>query len=63
MADDLMTTQQVAKHLDVSDRTLERWRHLRVGPRYIQRGRFIRYKRSDVEAWLEDGAVHQLRKP
>lgn len=33
-------------------RTLERWRQTGDGPRYILVGRVVRYRRSDLDAWL-----------
>ena len=33
--------------------TLEIWRVQGVGPRYIKVGRFVRYRQSDLDAWLE----------
>ena len=53
MADALLTQQQLADELQVSVRTLERWRQEGTGPTFIQVGRSPRYRRSDVDAWLE----------
>jgi excisionase family DNA binding protein len=53
MADALLTQQQLADELQVSVRTLERWRQEGIGPTFIQVGRSPRYRRSDVDAWLE----------
>jgi predicted site-specific integrase-resolvase len=48
MSDELLTQQ-----LKVSLRTLERWRQQGTGPAFIRVGRFPRYRRSDVNAWLD----------
>jgi excisionase family DNA binding protein len=53
MADALLTQQQLADELQVSVRTLERWRQEGSGPAFIQVGRSPRYRRADVDAWLE----------
>lgn len=37
----------------VSARTLQRWRMEGVGPCFARIGRLIRYRRSDLDAWLE----------
>jgi hypothetical protein len=34
-------------------RTLERWRQTGDGPRFVRVGRAVRYRRSDLDAWLE----------
>jgi hypothetical protein len=41
--------------------TLAKWRMLGQGPRYYRCGGAIRYRLSDVEAWLNEGAVNPLR--
>lgn len=57
--DDLLSTPQLAMWLGVSIQWLEIGRHRGYGPRYIKvTGRIIRYKRSDVLAWLEERAHH-----
>jgi excisionase family DNA binding protein len=53
MAASLLTQHQLAEELQVSVRTLERWRQEGTGPAYIQVGRAPRYRRADVDAWLE----------
>ncbi|HEU4895999.1 MAG TPA: helix-turn-helix domain-containing protein [Actinomycetota bacterium] len=37
----------------MSLRTLERWRQQGTGPAFIQVGRSPRYRRADVDAWLD----------
>lgn len=52
-ADRLMDTDEVADYLSVSVRTVEAWRHNRTGPTgYLLRGRALRYKRGEVDAWV-----------
>jgi excisionase family DNA binding protein len=53
MAASLLTQQQLAEELQVSVRTLERWRQEGTGPAFIQVGRSPRYRRVDIDAWLE----------
>jgi excisionase family DNA binding protein len=51
--DELLTVQQLAELLKVPVSTVYRWRYLGVGPRGIRvSGRHVRYRRSDVEAYL-----------
>lgn len=49
----LLTAQQLADELSISQRTLEAARARGTGPHYLKVGRLIRYRRADVIAWLE----------
>jgi excisionase family DNA binding protein len=48
---------QLAAWLGVPVATVYRWNYERTGPRFSKVGRHIRYRRADVEAWLDAGAV------
>lgn len=50
--DQLMSPAQLAEYLAVPVTSLYQWRVHGVGPRGIRVGRHVRYRRSDVEAWL-----------
>jgi excisionase family DNA binding protein len=50
---ELLTQQQLAKELQVSVRTLERWRREGTGPPWVRVGRSPRYRRQDIDRWLE----------
>jgi excisionase family DNA binding protein len=52
----LMTVWEVADWLGMSPHTLRYWRHVHRGPRSLSVGGAIRYRRSDIEEWLERGA-------
>lgn len=48
----LLTEHDVAKRLQVSRRTLQRWRAAQTGPAYRRIGtRMIRYAEADVSRW------------
>jgi excisionase family DNA binding protein len=49
----LMTVEQVADYLSVPVKTVYRWRLTGVGPRGARVGRYVRYRKGDVEAWVE----------
>lgn len=52
---DLLTPAEVAEMLGVQEQTLTAWRARgRYGLPYIKIGRRIRYRRADVEAWLQE---------
>jgi excisionase family DNA binding protein len=54
----LMTVEQVADYLAVPVKTVYRWRLAGVGPRGARVGRYVRFRRADVDSWLE----RQLQK-
>jgi predicted site-specific integrase-resolvase len=49
---------QLSGLLNISIRTLERWRVEGVGPRYVKAGRRVLYRAEDVERWLAAGTRH-----
>ena len=53
-----LTTRQLAAELAITERTLERYRALGLGPPYARlNGRLIRYAREDVRRWIKDQRV------
>ncbi len=48
-----LTTDQVADYLSVPVSTLYQWRHRGIGPRAARVGRHLRYRRTDVDRWVE----------
>lgn len=51
---ELLTAEQAAVAIDVSSGTLSVWRCTgRYGIPFIKIGRKVRYRRSDLVAWLE----------
>lgn len=46
-----MTQEQLAEHWQISPRTLEQWRWLGKGPRFLKIGARVLYRREDVETW------------
>lgn len=61
----LLTTQQASEYLNIPAYTLESWRYRRRGPPFVRtnhahprtgvvpRGNIIRYRREDLDAWIE----------
>ncbi|MEV0626006.1 helix-turn-helix transcriptional regulator [Nonomuraea wenchangensis] len=47
---------EVAAFLGVPEATLRQWRYMRKGPRYSVVGKYVRYRWSDVERWLDENA-------
>lgn len=50
----LMTTEEVSYYLKVPVGTLYKWRREGTGPISFRVGRGTRYRRGDVESWIED---------
>lgn len=48
----LYTPAQVSETLGVSVKTLEKWRWERRNLPYVKLGTVVRYKESDLEAWI-----------
>lgn len=66
----MATSHSDTEWLDQSDlealtgvpaRTWGQWRYLGNGPRYYRIGRHVRYRRCDVETWLEARAVEPAK--
>jgi excisionase family DNA binding protein len=62
IAERLLTTDEVAEWLQMSPDTVRQWRADRTGPRGYRIGRHVRYRREDVEAWLEERSDAARRK-
>jgi excisionase family DNA binding protein len=50
----LLSTEEVARILVVPINTLYCWRYKGTGPKALRVGKHLRYRLSDVLAWLED---------
>ncbi len=54
MSNELLTAEQLAAELGLHQVTLAQWRMVDgKGPAFIKIGSSVRYRRSDVEAWLD----------
>jgi excisionase family DNA binding protein len=49
----MVSQAEVAELLGVTERCIEGWRVRGGGPRYVRVGRLVRYRESDVSAWLD----------
>jgi len=58
-----MTEAGVAQSLGISKVTLYSWRAQAKGPRFTKIGRLVRYRSSDVEAWLEEQRTGRRQTP
>ena len=50
--DKLMTQAEVKEITGLADSTLEQWRLKGKGPKFIKLGRLVRYRTSDLQAYI-----------
>lgn len=53
----LITPEELSAYLQVKTSTLAQWRYRGTGPAFQRLGGHVRYRRADVDRWLEDSAV------
>lgn len=51
---DIIDSAQLSAETGISIRTLDNWAWLGKGPAYIKLGRHRRYRRADVERWIDE---------
>ena len=52
-AEKLWSTQELANFLGISVQTIYQWRKRNYGPPGRKMGKHIRYRRSEVELWID----------
>jgi len=53
-----LSTAETAEFLGVQESTLAKWRSEKLnGLKYYKQGNIIKYKDTDLEAWIEEGEV------
>ncbi len=52
--DPLFDTAQAASYLHSSEPSLERFRRIGVGPKFVKMGGIVRYRRSDLDAYIDE---------
>ena len=50
---EMMNERQVAELLNMSVASVRRWRLFRRGPKFVKIGSAVRYRREDLETWLD----------
>lgn len=50
----LLTTPEVAEYLGVPVSTMYLWRQKGTAPKCYRVGKYMRYRREDVDAWLAE---------
>lgn len=57
MIHEILTTLEAARYCRLGKPTLERFRLTGEGPRFAKLGGAVRYRRTDLDAWLESRLV------
>jgi excisionase family DNA binding protein len=57
MNSEIFNTREAAAYTRLGKPTLERFRLTGEGPRYAKLGGAVRYRRCDIDAWLESRLV------
>lgn len=57
-APEIMTTAEAADYLRISKQKLEIDRHKGKGPAFCKIGRIVRYRKSDIDAYLAGNVRH-----
>lgn len=57
MTHDVLNTKEAANYVRLGKPTLERFRISGDGPRYCKLGGAVRYRKADLDAWLESRLV------
>lgn len=55
--DPFLDTAQAAEHLNYSKSALEYWRCRGIGSRFYKTAGRVRYRKSDLDAWMNAGLV------
>lgn len=53
MQDKLLNTKELSEYLGVAVSTIVEYRMNNSGPIYAKLGHLVRYKKSDVDAWVD----------
>lgn len=56
-----ITPKDMAELLDISVRTLERWRKDKCGPPYLRMGGRIFYNMLDLKIWRQENMIYPER--
>lgn len=55
--DSLLDEHKASRYLVLSVKTLRNWRSAGKGPRYVKIGRIVRYRRRDLDDFVEENLV------
>lgn len=61
--DALLTEAQAAQVLGLSIRTLQSWRCRGDGPAFVRAGRAVRYRKTEINSWVDANTVRARATP
>ena len=50
----ILTVAEAAEYLGLAQSTLNKWRCIGGGPKYLKMGKAVRYRMIDIQKWLKD---------
>lgn len=53
MSSELLTARELSEQLKTPVAVLANWRYKGTGPKFVKIGNGVRYRATDVEAWLD----------
>ncbi|MGY1692314.1 helix-turn-helix transcriptional regulator [Geodermatophilus sp. SYSU D01105] len=53
----LMTVSDLASYLGVPTATIYSWNSRGLGPKRYRVGKYVRYRRADVDTWIDEQAA------
>jgi excisionase family DNA binding protein len=63
LIDNLMTVEALAEYLGVPVATVYAWNSRDTGPKRSRIGKHVRYRRADVDAWIDQRATPAGPRP
>jgi len=63
MQNHLLSNEEAAQYLNLSPRTLEKWRCIGGGPKFIKMGRRAMYRPSDLSAFCDSRSRKSTSDP
>jgi predicted DNA-binding transcriptional regulator AlpA len=54
MSDRLLREREVFEKLNIGESTGQQWRLKGLGPKFVKIGRSVRYRESDVQAYIDN---------
>jgi len=61
LVDGLLTEKEAASRLRARPSTLRAWRSKKIGPPYVRVGKLVRYRASEIEAYIVAETVATMR--
>jgi excisionase family DNA binding protein len=51
--DKLIGVKELSDYIGIPERTLREWNYKGIGPKSYRVGRWLKYRKSEVDEWLE----------